>query len=714
MSELSEHEFASPLRGKIFTGMIIAVFLGFIVRLVQLQVIEGEALRGAAIEQGLKRVERIPVRGTIYDRYGRVIAASVPSYTVAITPQDFTPYRKQTLPILAGILGVDTNFINEKLKEGGFYTRFQPVKIWRDATPRIIAAVEENHRNLPGVEVIFESKREYVAPIRLSHVLGYTKEISENMLKKLKKTADSSYYNAGDVVGTTGLENLREKELRGAKGYEFVAVDARGIRQSRLNEGRSDINAVDGRSIQLGIDIDLQLYAEQLMEGHHGAVVAMDPNNGELLATVSKPDFDLDLFSGKTTKAEYQAVMLDKAYPLFNRSLQTKYPPGSTYKMMVGAAALQTGTIDTNYKLNCGGGFTWGGNFYGDHLHGVTDIRKSIGASCNTMYFKMATLMHIDTMWKYSRMFGFDTATGVDIGHEGNGVIPNTKRMNRWYPRGWTKGYVVSHGVGQGEVSVTPMQQAAYAALWANRGLWVQPHAARRILNGQTGQWDTVPYRTRQVAIKPEYMEILRQGMYYAVNIPGGTSRAAIVPDVTWQAAGKTGTAQNPHGEDHAWFVCFAPYDKPKIAICVMVENAGFGGVVSAPIARKLMNLYLTGRREDPMPEILPNTEEYRKMKEEKYRKDQLLKPVKEQAKPSPSTPSAQATKPAAKPAIKTVAKPVVKTTPALAKPAGRTPAAKPAMRAPATTPATPKKPAKKTEKRPTVELVLPGVRRDG
>lgn len=652
MNELSEHEFASPLRGKIFTGLIITIFLGFLIRLVQLQVIEGEALRGAAIEQGLKRIERIPVRGTLFDRTGRVVAASVPSYTVAVTPQDFAPYRSQTLPLLAKILGVDTNFILKKMSETGFYTRFQPVKIWRDATPRIIAMVEENHRNLPGVDILFESKREYIAPIRAAHLIGYTKEISEGMLKKLEKTVDSTYYHPGDVVGTTGLENVHEKTLRGVKGYEFVAVDARGIRQSRLNEGRTDINSVDGRSIQLGLDIDLQLYAEQLMEGKHGAVVALDPRNGEILALVSKPDFDLDLFSGKTTKEEYQAVMLDKAHPLYNRALQTKYPPGSTYKMMMGAAALQTGTIDTNYKLNCPGGFTFGNNFYGDHHHGVTDIRKSIGASCNTFYFKMASLMNIDTMWKYARHFGFDTATGVDIGHEGNGVIPNTKRMNRWYPRGWTKGYVISHGVGQGEVSVTPMQQAAYAATWANRGVWVQPHAARRIYNNQTGLWDTVPYKSRRVPVKKEYLEILRQGMYYAVNIPGGTSRAAIVPDVAWHAAGKTGTAQNPHGEDHAWFVCFAPYEDPKIALCVMVENAGFGGVISAPIARKLMNLYLTGRREDPLPEILPNTPEYREMKEAKWRRSQEIRAA-ELKKPASPSPAVKPAKVTPRPAVK-------------------------------------------------------------
>lgn len=631
MNELSEHEFASPLRGKIFTGIIIAVFLAFIGRFVQLQVIEGDALSGAAQEQGLKRIERTPVRGTLYDRYGRVIAASVPSYTVAVTRQDFDPYRFRTLPMLAHILGVDTSFILSRLqKEGGFYTRFQPVKVWRDASPRIIAAIEENYRDLPGVDVIFESKREYVAPIRASHLLGYTKEISETMLKKLKSTPDSNYYHPGDVVGTTGLENVHEKELRGVKGYEFLAVDARGQRQSRLNEGATDINAVDGLPIELGLDDDLQLYAEQLMDGHHGTVVALDPNNGDILACVSKPDFDLDLFSGKTTKEEYQKVMLDEAHPMFNRALQTRYPPGSTWKLMMAAAVLNEKLIPMDFKLQCGGAFTYGNHTYHDDaVHGLTTVHTSISRSCDVFYYKMILLLGIDKMNQYAREFGFDQPTGVDIGHEGSGFIPNTKRMNKLYPHGWTLGYVVSQGIGQGEIGVTPIQQAAYAACWANHGLWVQPHAAKMIYNPSMNRWDTIPYKTHKVNVSDTIIEVVRQGMYGVVNEPGGTGHAAQIPNSSVIVAGKTGTAQNPHGNDHAWFVCFAPCDHPKIAMCVMVENAGFGGAVAAPIARKLMELYLTGKREDPLPSILPNTDEYRAMKEAMYSKDRKVVPPK-------------------------------------------------------------------------------------
>jgi len=620
MPALTEHEFASPLRSKLFAGLIFTVFLGFLIRFVQLQIIEGATLSDAAVEQGLKRIERIPVRGTLFDRKGRVVAASVPSYSVAITPQDFNPYRNQTLPVLSRILGVDSNFILEKMKQTGFYTRFQPVKIWRDADARIIAAVEENKAQMPGVDILFESKREYVAPVRAAHLLGYTKEISEPMLKRLEKTPDSNYYHPGDVVGTTGLESVREKELRGVKGFEFVAVDAKGQRQSRLNEGRSDINSVDGSSIQLGMDIDLQMYAEQLMDPHHGAVVALDPNNGDILALVSKPDFDLDLFSGKTTKAEYQQVMLDPSHPLFNRALQTRYPPGSTWKLMMAAACLNTKTIPFDFTFVCHGSFTYGNHTYRDDAtHGLTNIHTSIVRSCNAFYNSMILRLGIDSMWKYAREFGYDTATGADIGHEGNGFIPNTKRMNKLYPRGWTLGYVVSQGIGQGEIGVTPIQQACYAATWANSGLWVQPHAARRIFNIKTNQWDTVKYRTRQVRVPDTIIQTVRLAMRGVVNEPGGTAHMAQIPNSSIVIAGKTGTAQNPHGKDHAWFVCFAPFDKPKIAMCVMVENAGFGGVVAAPIARKLINLYLTGKREDPPPTLLPNTPEYRALKEKKY-----------------------------------------------------------------------------------------------
>jgi penicillin-binding protein 2 len=620
MADLNEHEFASPLRSKIFAGAIIVVFLGFVVRFVQLQIVEGPALRGAAIEQGLKKIERVPVRGTLYDRRGRVVAASVPSFSVAVTRQDFDPYRKQTLPLLARILGMDTTSILQKINQGGFYTRFQPIKIFRDATPQIIAEIEERHDQLPGVDVVSESKREYVAPVRASHLLGYTKEISEAMLDKIATTADSDYYHPGDVVGTTGLEQVHEQQLRGTKGYEFVAVDARGQAQSRLNQGVTDVLGIDGQNIQLGMDIDIQEYAEQLMEPYHGAVVAIDPNNGDIIALVSKPDFDLDLFSGKTTKAEYQEVMLDPAHPLYNRATQTRYPPGSTWKLLMAAACLTTKAIPFDFHLSCPGAFTYGNHTYhDDHVHGVVNVHQSIVVSCDVFYYQMALKLGIDSMYKYAREFGFDQVTGVDVGHEGTGWIPNTQRMNKLYPHGWTLGYTVSQGIGQGEIGVTPLQQACYAATWANHGLWVQPHAARRIYNNKTGKWDTVAYKTRRVHVPDIVIETVRRAMLGVTTEPGGTAHIAQIPNSSIQIAGKTGTAQNPHGKDHAWFDCFAPYDHPKIAICVMVENQGFGGVYSAPIARKLINYYLTGTREDPPPAVLPNTPAYEALKAQKY-----------------------------------------------------------------------------------------------
>ena len=617
-----EHEFASPTRSRLLAGLIIAVFTVFVVRFVQLQIVEGQALSEAAVDQGLKRIERIPVRGALYDRRGRVIAASVPSYSVAVTPQDFIPYRRLAMPALAQILGVDTNFIVQKLNQSGYYKRFQPVKIWRDADPRVIAAVEENHDKLPGVDIIVESKRQYVAPIRASHLIGYTKEISQKLLDKLSETADSDYYHPGDVVGTSGLEEVHENQLRGTKGFEFVAVDARGQKQSRLNQGRTDINSVDGDNIQLGMDIDLQEYAEQLLDPYHGAIVALDPNNGDILALVSKPDFDLDIFSGKTTKAEYQSVMLDPANPLYNRALQSRYPPGSTWKLMMAAACMNSHTIPFDFKLVCPGSFTFGNHTYhDDQVHGLTDIHQSIVRSCDVFYYQMVLKLGIDSMYHYAREFGFDQRTGVDIGAEGTGWIPNTERMNKLYPRGWTKGYVVSQGIGQGEIGVTPMQQAAYAACWANHGLWVQPHAARNIFNVATGKWDTVAYKTRKVNVRDTVIEVVRHAMYGVVNEPGGTAHIAAIPNSPITIAGKTGTAQNPHGKDHAWFVCFAPFDHPKIAICCLVENQGFGGVYSAPIARKLIQLYLSGKREDPPPAILPNTPAYEAMKAAIYAK---------------------------------------------------------------------------------------------
>ncbi|MBS1903364.1 MAG: penicillin-binding protein 2 [Bacteroidetes bacterium] len=619
----SDHEFASPTRRRIFATIVALVFAGFTTRFVQLQILEGAELRGAASAQGIKRIERIPVRGAIYDRYGRVIAASIPSYAITITPQDFQPYRKTTLPLLASLIGVDTTYILNRLNQSGTYTRFQPVKIISDVDARVIAAIEEHFDQLPGVDVTFESKRQYVAPVRASHLLGFTKEISETKLEELDTTADSSYYHPGDIVGTTGLENYHERELRGQKGYEYVAVDARGQRQARFREGASDQNSVDGQSIQLGMDMDLQEYAEQLLEGMHGAVVAMDPNTGDILALVSKPDFDLDIFSGRTSKAEYQEVMLDPSHPLFNRATQTRYPPGSTWKLMMAAATMQTKTWPLNFSLNCGGSFTYGDHTYKDDAtHGAVNFHRSIVASCDVFYYRAILALGIDSMQKYARDFGFDHTTGADLAFEGNGSVPNTQWMNKHYPRGWTKGYIVSQGIGQGEIGVTPLQQAAYASCWANHGVWVQPHAARAIYNNKTGKWEDYQPKRHHVAVSDSIIEIVRNGMWGVVHEPGGTAHAAETPGPhDCNIAGKTGTAQNPHGKDHAWFICFAPFDKPKIAMCVMVENAGFGGAVSAPIARKLIKEYLYHEREDPAPSMLPNTPQYEAWREARYAK---------------------------------------------------------------------------------------------
>jgi penicillin-binding protein 2 len=634
MFNFSDHEFASPVRRRTIAILIGVVFAGFIFRFVQLQLWEGSELRGAASAQGIKRIERTPVRGAIYDRQGRIVAASIPSYTVIITPQDFNPFRKSALPYLAKIIGVDTNYIVNKLNQAGSYTRFQPVKILNDADAKVIAAVEEHHDDLPGVYVSYESKRQYVAPVRASHLLGYTKEISEAMLEKVGDTEDSDYYNPGDIVGTSGLEYNHEKDLRGVKGYEFVAVDSKGQRQARFKEGRADINAIDGESIQLGMDIDLQLYAEQLLESTgtgSGAIVALDPNTGEILALVSKPDFDLDIFSGRTSKEEYQQVMLDKNHPLYNRAMQSAYPPGSTWKPLMAAACLESKTIPLNFALSCPGSFTYGNHTWNDDAsHGYTDIHRSIVASCDVFYYNMALKLGIDSMYRYARLFGFDSTTGADIGHEGRGVIPNTKRMNKWYPKGWTKGYTVSQGIGQGEIGVTPMQQAAYAATWANHGVWVQPHAARSIFDTKTGKWELVAPVKRKLPIADTIIETVRNAMWGVTHEPGGTGHAAETPGLhDCMIAGKTGTAQNPHGKDHAWFISFAPFDHPKIAMCVLVENAGFGGEISAPITRKLIKYYLFNEREDSLPKILPNTPEYDKLRAEKY-----LKKQKDQQKP--------------------------------------------------------------------------------
>jgi penicillin-binding protein 2 len=590
----ADRSFGSPIRKRAFLGVAAIVFSAFATRLVQLQIIEGSEYRSRSEAQGIKQVVREPIRGAIYDRYGHPIVANVPAYTVLVTPNKITVKSKL---LLANILATDTNTLNDKIKQ--YKTNdYSPVRIWRDVDQMAWARLNELHLELEGVDIVEESKRAYAGTIRASHILGYTKEISKDELSKM-----GDYYIPGDVIGKSGVEASYEYFLRGVKGYEFVAVNNRGQRVNTFNDGKNDITPNNGFDITLGIDGGLQQYAEQLLKGYHAAVVAIDPSNGEVLAMVSAPDYDPNTFSGVTSLAEYAKLRDDPSKPLLNRATQAAYPPGSTWKPLMSIAGLTEGLVTPSTTISCPGHYTYGGHFWKcDGVHHTVGVKKAIQASCDVYYYKLSVAMGIDMYHKWGKLFGFGERTGLDFDESPWTLLPSREYYDKRFGKNkWPKGVLVNLGIGQGELAVSPLQLASYCATLANRGTWHQPHLIRHHKNNQLGTYEKFKYESEDLHIRQDIMQIVHEAMIDVVNAPGGTAYA--LRDTSLKIAGKTGTAQAPGHKtgvkDHSWFISYAPYDNPKIAMCVLVENVGFGSQYAAPISKKLLRYFLT-RQKDP------------------------------------------------------------------------------------------------------------------
>lgn len=573
---------------RVLYAVIALIFLVFLARLFQLQMIYKDEYGKKSEENSVRIITREPVRGYIRDRNNVLVVDNHPSFSVTIMPYEFD---KRSIPYLSRLLSLDSAYIVDRLKRGEAYSRFSPVKIKRDIDFRELSALEENHDRLPGVDYQVESKRWYTTHARASHVLGYTKEISESQIRTLV-----GEYSQGDVVGSSGVEAGYEQSLRGIKGAEFSTVNVRGQVVGSFENGKLDVPAVDGNDLVLTMDFGLQAFAESLMAGRRGAVVAIDPADGGILAMVSTPDYDLSLFSGVTPPKLWRALNTDESRPLFNRATLTRYPPGSTFKMVLAIAALESGTVTPAWRVHCTGAFRLGNKVFKDlHVHGSVDMISALQQSCNVYFYQLMLKTGLDSWSYYGRELGFGMLTGIDIGEENPGLLPNTAYMNRRYgPSGWTRGFLPSLGIGQGELGVTPLQMASYAMVLANRGHYHQAHTVFAVIRKQSKAIDTLAFQSRRVNVSEQTWDVVREGMRRAVELPGGTGGLARITGV--EVAGKTGTAQNPHGPDHAWFVGFAPFDNPRIAIAVLMENAGFGGSHAAPVAGMCMEQYLYGR----------------------------------------------------------------------------------------------------------------------
>jgi penicillin-binding protein 2 len=566
---------------------VVALLFGILtIRLYLLQIADWEQYRIQSENNTMHPVTIQASRGLIRDRNGVIMVDNRPSYTISVVPPRLlantdSAVRAALIERLAQIVGLPHKKIEEKLesKNRHFY---DPIKLKLDVGFEAVSIVEENRYDLPGVEIQVEARRGYptfnnalpLAP----HILGYVGLIDATQYTQIKTQG----YRYGDQVGKRGIERLLENRMRGREGVKYIEVNARGREVGSFPEKTQ--SPVSGEDMWLTIDSRLQQVAERAFgDSLRGSLIAMEPHSGEILVMVSKPGFHLQ--SIRDPQA-WRALQADPSKPLLNRSLQGEYPPASVFKMVTAIAALDMGIIEADeYRFDpCEGEWAFGDRIFGCHKIegcGELDLREALVQSCDVFFYHLGLEVGITNWNHYSRLFGFGEPTHIDIASGGDGemhgLVPDRAYYEKRHGR-WFNGNMLNLAIGQGEILATPIQVARYTSALATGKLPV-PH----LLKDAEYQADPLP-------ISSHVLETVQNIMYNVVSLPHGTGRRVRVADVS--VAGKTGTAQNPHGKDHAWFVAFAPLESPRIAVAVIVENGGSGGSIAAPIAQKVLSAY--------------------------------------------------------------------------------------------------------------------------
>ena len=574
-------------RERLLKGILYLSFLILFIRFFQLQVLSGSVYKEWSDRNRVRQISVIANRGLIFDRTNRILVDNRPSYSLFIIPYEFEK-NPEMVERISSITGLSGDEIENRILqvENGL---FIPVRIVRDMDFETLSKVEEYRLDLPGVFYQYEPVRTYPLDVRASHVIGYLSEINETELTMLI----GSGYKKGDMIGKTGVEKRYDSVLRGERGYRYIEVDVHGREVGNFN-GKRDIEPVSGNNIKLSLDMDLQKLAEVLLDNQKGAIVVLNPQNGEVLSMVSKPDYNLEPFARGLSIKAWENLSGDPDKPLLNRTIQAQLPPGSTYKLIVAASALEDGLIDTNREIFCGGMFWLGTRMFPcwrSEGHGSVDILDAIQESCNVFFYQLGLQVGIDRWVKYSRHLYFGAMTQVDLDGESEGLLPDRRYLDEKYGEGgWSKGMVVNLSIGQGDLLVTPIQMAMLAAVIGMEGKYPTPHVVQAIQD-RSGDWNEESVRIHRInGLSIAVYKLLKEGMSRVVNQSGGTGQGAWIPDV--EVCGKTGTAQNPHGKEHAWFIGFAPRNDPKIAVALVIENGGSGGSVAAPIAGEIMQLF--------------------------------------------------------------------------------------------------------------------------
>ena len=571
-------------KGKVLSWIIFSGFMIVLLRVFQLQVILGAKYYTLSERNRIREVILPAARGRIYDRNGVVLAYSRPSFSISAVPREIT---EKSLKELSQLLNIPDSIIRDRLKLAVKPQR--GVRIAQDVDFSMIAKVAERMRELRGVFFEVEPWRKYFFADTICHLIGYLREINREELEKLKG------YRPGDYIGRAGIEAVYENYLRGRNGIKYIEVDALGRELGELSDKRATPPQA-GFDLFLTLDINLQRLASKLLSPYErGAVVAIDPSTGGILCLYSKPGFDPNLF-GKLTPSGWQELKSSKGSPFYNRAIMASYPPGSTIKPIVALAALRKGVSDSNF-LPCRGYYLFGGRkFKCWGVHGKSDLKRGIAYSCDVYFYQLGLSTGLDELSRTALEFGFGSPTGIDLPGENRGFVP-TKAWYIAHYKGnrWPRGVVLNLSIGQGEMLVTPLQLALSYTAIANNGYFYTPHLLDRIEKEGEVIVKYHPQKER-IGIKKDAFKIVRDALLAAVE--WGTGKSARVWGV--KVCGKTGTAQNPHGKDHAWFVGYAPADNPKIVVCVLIENIGSGGKFAAPVAREIIREYLGVKPKEP------------------------------------------------------------------------------------------------------------------
>ena len=591
---------------KIYVILVVVSFVCLWMRVWYLQILKGEDFMGRSEENRIRKVSLPAYRGTIKDRNGETLVNVRPSFNLYVTPED-----AKDLPNSLAFLSAKFEIDGDKLKEDISQSRpFKNVLIKRDISRQEVAYVEENKMRLPGIHIKVEPLRSYVYKDLAAHILGYLGEVSK---EKLKNSAYSKYA-LGDMIGRNGLEDIYEFNLKGEKGFKEVEVDVSGRELKTLRK----LPPESGDSLVLTLDVRVQKKLEEWMDEIskedpvEGSVVVMKVQTGEIIAMVSKPSFDPNLFAAGISRTKWDGLLRDGKHPLQNRAIDGQYPPGSTYKLVTAYAALAENLIDPESTIFCPGHFRLGRGRYRcwkKRGHGAVNLHDALVQSCDVYFYTLGYRLGVDNLAKYAKKLGLGARTGVRLNGEKPGLVPSIQWKKKARNKPWLPGETISASIGQGYNLVTPLQNASMVSTVANGGLLVKPYLVKKTEDseGKVIQ-EFFPEIVRNVEFDPEILKHLKEGLRGVVNEPRGTGRRARLKNIV--VSGKTGTAQvvrmkdsdkiNPEDEtpylfrDHAWFVAFAPYEKPEVAVSVIIEHGGHGGATAAPIARKVLESYFT------------------------------------------------------------------------------------------------------------------------